>query len=56
MALWHSEKAQRYREQVGTAPECAGCTLESQRNYPSVLLSPKMLGRAVQMGVQMTRS
>jgi MoaA/NifB/PqqE/SkfB family radical SAM enzyme len=51
-ALWHSEKAQKYRAQVGKAPECYGCTLESQKNYPSVLVSPKHLLAASQLARQ----
>jgi MoaA/NifB/PqqE/SkfB family radical SAM enzyme len=42
-AIWHSEAARRYRSQVGKAPECYGCTLESQKNYPSILVSFKHL-------------
>jgi MoaA/NifB/PqqE/SkfB family radical SAM enzyme len=38
-ALWHSERANAYRQQVNKAPECYGCTLESQRNYPGILVS-----------------
>lgn len=42
-ALWQGEKAHQYRALVGKAPECNGCTLESQRNYPAILLSPKTM-------------
>ena len=45
-ALWLGEKASNYRKQVGKARECAGCTLESQRNYPSILVSFKTLLQA----------
>ncbi|MDR9402484.1 MAG: radical SAM protein [Halothece sp. Uz-M2-17] len=44
--IWHSATAQNLRSQVGNAPECYGCTLESQRNYPSILVSLKTLVRA----------
>jgi MoaA/NifB/PqqE/SkfB family radical SAM enzyme len=45
-ALWRSEQADGYRELAGQAPECRGCTLESQRNYPSILISFKTLIKA----------
>ena len=45
-AIWHSETAQKLRSKVGKSPECYGCTLESQRNYPSILVSLKTLVRA----------
>jgi radical SAM protein with 4Fe4S-binding SPASM domain len=48
-AIWHSQSAQAYRKNVGKSPECHGCTLESQRNYPSILLSPKTLLQARQL-------
>src|SRR5262249_34669237 len=32
-AVWDSKKAQKYRKLAGKAPECYGCTLESQKNY-----------------------
>lgn len=51
-AIWRSEQAQQYRNQVGNAPECRGCTLESQRNYPSILLSFKTLLKARQLASQ----
>ena len=38
-ALWRSNKAKAYRALVGKSSECKGCTLESQRNYPSILVS-----------------
>lgn len=50
--LWRSEKANQYRQQVGKARECRGCTLESQRNYPSILLSFKTLLKARQLANQ----
>lgn len=50
--LWRSEQGSRIRKQVGTAPECRGCTLESQRNYPSILLSFKTLFKAKQLAGQ----
>ncbi len=51
-ALWHSETASRFRKQTGKAPECFGCTLESQRNYPSILISFKSLLKARQLAKQ----
>jgi len=51
-ALWHGHKAEQYRQQVGSAQECRGCTLESQRNYPSILLSFKTLLKARQLARQ----
>ncbi len=51
--LWHSGTAQKYRELAGKSDECVGCTLESQRNYPSVLASPKNMGRAVKIAMKM---
>jgi MoaA/NifB/PqqE/SkfB family radical SAM enzyme len=45
-ALWRSKKADSYRDLVGQAPECRGCTLESQRNYPSILISFRTLLKA----------
>lgn len=48
-ALWRGEKATVFRKQVNKAPECRGCTLESQRNYPSILLSFKTLLKAKQL-------
>lgn len=44
--LWHSPVAQQHRNMTGKAPECRGCTLESQRNYPSILVSFKTLWEA----------
>lgn len=44
--LWRSEQAVRFRAQAGRANECRGCTLESQRNYPSILVSFKTLLKA----------
>lgn len=49
MHIWHGKKASQYRKKVGLSPECKGCTLESQRNYPSILLSPKTLLQARQL-------
>jgi len=51
-ALWRGQKAQQYRLQAGKARECHGCTLESQRNYPSILLSFKTLLKAKQLAGQ----
>lgn len=49
-AIWRSEKASLMRQKTGKAAECRGCTLESQRNYPSILVSLKNLGRAALLG------
>lgn len=51
-ALWRGEKANSYRDLVGRAPECRGCTLESQRNYPSILVSFKTLLKAKRLAGQ----
>jgi len=51
-ALWRSHQANQYRELVGQAPECRGCTLESQRNYPSILVSFKTLIKAKRLAGQ----
>lgn len=48
-ALWHSQAAEKYRRQAGKARECYGCTLESQKNYPSILVSFKHLWTAYQL-------
>lgn len=50
--LWHGDKAKTHREQVGKARECHGCTLESQRNYPSILVSFNTLIKAKQLAGQ----
>lgn len=50
--LWRGDKAKQYRAQAGKASECHGCTLESQRNYPSILLSFKTLLKAKQLSGQ----
>jgi hypothetical protein len=43
-ALWHSPHAQELRRLTNRAPQCQGCSLESQRNYPSALVSfPRLL-------------
>lgn len=47
--LWRSERASAYRAQAGKASECFGCTLESQRNYPSILVSLPTLFKARQL-------
>lgn len=44
--VWHSDAAKQHRQKVGKSRECHGCTLESQRNYPSILVSLKTLVRA----------
>ncbi len=51
-ALWRSDKAKSYRAQVGNARECYGCTLESQKNYPSILVSFKHLWDAQKLARQ----
>lgn len=51
-AVWHSPAARRYRTQAGKARECYGCTLESQKNYPSILMSPKLLWQARRLSQQ----
>lgn len=48
-ALWQSQAAQALRCKTGKATECHGCTLESQRNYPSILVSIPTLARAFTM-------
>ncbi|MEB3207186.1 MAG: radical SAM protein [Vampirovibrionales bacterium] len=45
-ALWHSDRAQAMRTLVGKSSECFGCSLESQRNYPSILVSLNTLLKA----------
>lgn len=55
-ALWHGDKATEYRAMVGNAKECRGCTLESQRNYPAILMSPKSLASAAGLGWQITQA
>ena len=44
--LWRGQKADKFRAQVNQAMECHGCTLESQRNYPSILLSFRTMLKA----------
>ncbi len=51
-AIWNSEAANRFRAQVNKSPECYGCTLESQKNYPSILVSFKHLWEARQLSQQ----
>ncbi len=51
--LWHGQKATTYRKLVGKAKECRGCTLESQRNYPAILVSFKSLVRATKLARQL---
>jgi len=41
--IWRGSKAADYRSKVGNASECRGCTLESQGNYPAILVSFKSL-------------
>jgi MoaA/NifB/PqqE/SkfB family radical SAM enzyme len=49
-AIWHNDAAKQYRKQVNCATECHGCSLESQRNYPAILMSPKSLLQAARLG------
>lgn len=53
--LWRGDLAQQYRAHVGNAPECRGCTLESQRNYPAILMSPRSLAMGAKLGWQITQ-
>lgn len=53
-ALWHGKTAQVLRQQTGCASECYGCTLESQKNYPSVLVSFHQLWRAAQLATSIS--
>ncbi|MFN8615196.1 MAG: radical SAM protein [Vampirovibrionales bacterium] len=53
MALWKSAQAHPIRCQVGQSAECQGCTLESQRNYPAILVSPQSLAQAAGLGLQL---
>jgi MoaA/NifB/PqqE/SkfB family radical SAM enzyme len=50
--LWRSPEADTHRAQAGKARECFGCTLESQRNYPSILVSFKSLLKAKHLANQ----
>ena len=50
--IWRGKKADEFRAQAGKAAECRGCTLESQRNYPSILVSFKTLLRAKKLASQ----
>jgi len=47
--VWRSTRANLLREKTGKANECHGCTLESQRNYPSILVSLKTLAKAAKL-------
>jgi len=49
-AVWQSEKAIKLRDCAGNSSECKGCTLESQRNYPSILVCLKPLLKAAKLG------
>ncbi|XVJ50780.1 MAG: radical SAM protein [Vampirovibrio sp.] len=51
LALWQGKQAKRFRQLTDCSTECVGCTLESQRNYPAILLSPKTLFHAYKLGV-----
>jgi MoaA/NifB/PqqE/SkfB family radical SAM enzyme len=51
LALWKGKQAKRFRQLTGCSTECVGCTLESQRNYPAILLNPKTLFQAYKLGV-----
>ncbi len=56
MALWRGNKANDYRKLVGNSTECQGCTLESQRNYPAILVSPQSLTKAAWQGWQLLQA
>lgn len=47
--IWHSKTARKYRKLVDKAPECRGCTLESQKNYPSILVSFNSIAAALKL-------
>ncbi len=47
--LWHSPQAKAYRARSGKSAECYGCTLESQKNYPSILVSFRHLWQAFRL-------
>ncbi|MEB3245049.1 MAG: radical SAM protein [Vampirovibrionales bacterium] len=53
-ALWHSDRANAMRKLVGKSSECFGCTLESQRNYPSILVSFRTLLKARGLAAKIT--
>lgn len=55
MKIWRSKRGDKIRSQVNNSAECKGCTLESQRNYPSLLMSPSMLAKGVGLAVQIIR-
>jgi MoaA/NifB/PqqE/SkfB family radical SAM enzyme len=48
--IWKSKQAKRFRQLTDCSTECVGCTLESQRNYPAILVSPNTLYSAWKMG------
>lgn len=48
-AVWTSPKAEIERQKVGSAKECKGCTLESQKNYPAILVSFRSLFQAFKL-------
>ena len=56
MALWKGKHAKRLRQLTGCSTECVGCTLESQRNYPAILLNPSTLIQAYQLGQELLES
>jgi MoaA/NifB/PqqE/SkfB family radical SAM enzyme len=55
-ALWQSDKAKQLRACAGKSTECNGCTLESQRNYPSILVCLKPLIQAGKLGAAILNS
>ncbi|MFM7469391.1 MAG: radical SAM protein [Vampirovibrionales bacterium] len=55
-ALWHSTHAQALRQLTHRAPQCQGCSLESQKNYPSALVSLPRLLDAYQLAQTMLSS
>lgn len=54
--LWRSPRADAFRARVNKARECHGCTLESQRNYPAILVSFKTLLKARSLARQIHRA
>jgi MoaA/NifB/PqqE/SkfB family radical SAM enzyme len=52
-SIWNSRTARRLRQLTGCSTECLGCTLESQRNYPAILLSPRTLKQAYGLGKEL---
>lgn len=55
-AIWNGDKAKQLKSKVGKSSECNGCTLESQRNYPSILLSFNKLLQAQKLAKKLVPS